>query len=252
MFSVLNMPDINIMMLCTIFTMAVIYSSVGHGGASGYLAAMVLWGLAPETMRPAALTMNIVVTAWLLLRFNRFNLFPHKLFWPLVVTSMPFAFLGGIVKIDAFSYQILVAILLIVAACRMLFISKQKELSQHPKIVVALIAGAILGFSAGLTGIGGGIFLSPILLIFGWCTIRESTGIAAGFILLNSVGGLAGYLMSNQNWPPETNWLIPMAFIGCLIGAEVASHKASMLVLRKILSVVLIMAGFKMAYTAII
>lgn len=243
--------DFSYFLLAAIMLMAVLYSSVGHGGASGYLAAMALWGLAPEQMRPAALLMNIVVTCWLLYRFKPHQLMPYKLFWPLVLASTPMAFVAGMLTIDAIVYRLLVGALLLVAAVRMLLIPAQAAERSKPDIKVVLLVGAVLGFAAGLTGIGGGVFLSPILLIFGWCSMRESTAVAAGFILLNSLAGLAGYLLSGQVWPLGTGWLLLAAFLGCLLGAELASHRASSLTLQKLLAVVLVIASGKMLVTAL-
>jgi uncharacterized membrane protein YfcA len=238
-------------LLMAIGLMAVLYSSVGHGGASGYLAAMALWGLLPEEMRPATLLMNIVVTSWLLFRFQPYKLMPYKLFWPLVIASTPLAFVGGLIKIDAEAYRLLVGVMLLLAAVRMLMINKAAESTHQPTMIVVLLVGAILGFSAGLTGIGGGVFLSPILLIFGWCTIRQSTAVAAGFILLNSIGGLAGYIVSDQSWPMGAGWLVIAALAGCLFGGELAAHRASSLTLQKLLAAVLAIAAVKMVVTAL-
>jgi len=238
-------------LLMAIGLMAVLYSSVGHGGASGYLAAMALWGLLPEEMRPAALLMNIVVTSWLLFRFQPYKLMPYKLFWPLVIASTPLAFIGGVIKIDAEAYRLLVGVMLLLAAVRMLMINKAAESIQQPTMIAVLLVGAILGFSAGLTGIGGGVFLSPILLIFGWCSIRQSTAVAAGFILLNSIGGLAGYIVSDQSWPMGAGWLVIAALAGCLFGGELAAHRASSLTLQKLLAAVLAIAAVKMVVTAL-
>jgi len=242
--------DYSYWLLAAIALMAVLYSSVGHGGASGYLAAMALWGLAPQEMRPAALVMNIVVTCWLLYRFQPYKLMPYRLFWPLVLASTPAAFVGGLWVIDVLGYRLLVGLLLGLAAIRMLVSNKVTEEIQLPALGLVLVVGGLLGFSAGLTGIGGGVFLSPILLIFGWCTVRQSTAVAAGFILLNSVAGLAGYIVSEQPWPLGTGWLMLAAFVGCLLGAELASHRASSMALRKLLAAVLIIASGKMVYSA--
>ncbi len=237
-------------LLAAIGLMAVLYASVGHGGASGYLAAMALWGLAPEEMRPAALAMNIVVTSWLLYRFQPYKLMPYKLFWPLVIVSTPAAFIGGLWKIDSHSYHLLVGVLMTLAALRMVITAKPIENIALPSHWLLLTVGVLLGFSAGLSGIGGGVFLSPILLIFGWCTVRQSTAVAAGFILLNSIGGLAGYGVSGQPWPPGTGWLMIAAFAGCLLGAEIASHRGTPVTLRKLLAAVLMIAAAKMIYSA--
>lgn len=239
-------------LLAAVLLMAVLYSSVGHGGASGYLAAMALWGLAPDEMRPAALLMNILVTGWLLYRFQPYKLMPRGLFWPLVIASTPLAFIGGMVQIDASAYRVLVALLLLAAALRMLIATPGSRASNRPRLAIVVLVGACLGFAAGLTGIGGGVFLSPILLIFGWCSMRQSTAVAAGFILLNSVGGLAGYLVSDQSWPMGTGWLLLPAFVGCLLGAELASSRASSLLLQRLLAAVLAIASAKMLYTALL
>ena len=239
-------------LLLAILAMAVLYSSVGHGGASGYLAAMALWGLAPETMRPAALLMNIIVTCWLLYRFKPYQMMPYRLFWPLVLASAPMAFVGGMVTIDALAYRLLVGSLLLFAASRMLVVTNVARHIQPPPLWLILLVGACLGFVSGLTGIGGGVFLSPIVLIFGWCTMRQSAAVAAGFILLNSLGGLSGYLVSDQSWPVGTGWLLIAAFIGCLAGAELASNRASSIALQKLLALVLAIASIKMIYTALV
>jgi uncharacterized protein len=237
-------------LLAAIALMAVLYSSVGHGGASGYLAAMALWGLAPEEMRPAALSMNIVVTSWLLYRFQPYKLMPYKLFWPLVIVSTPAAFIGGLWEIDAFSYHLLVGLLMALAALRMIVSSRPVETVTLPPQWLLLTVGILLGFSAGMTGIGGGVFLSPILLICGWCTVRQSAAVAAGFILLNSIAGLAGYMTSGQSWPLGSGWLMLAALGGCLLGAEIASHRGAPITLRKLLAGVLIIAAGKMILTA--
>ena len=147
--------DYSYWLLAAIALMAVLYSSVGHGGASGYLAAMALWGLAPQEMRPAALVMNIVVTCWLLYRFQPYKLMPYRLLWPLVLASTPAAFVGGLWVVDVLSYHLLVGLLLSLAAIRMLVSNKVTEEIQLPALGLVLLVGGLLGFSAGLTGIGG-------------------------------------------------------------------------------------------------
>ena len=145
----------------------------------------------------------------------------------------------GMISVDATVYRLLVGGLLLFAALRMLMVNREAAVIEQPQLGIALLLGAVLGFASGLTGIGGGVFLSPILLIFGWCSMRQSTAVAAGFILLNSIGGLAGYLVSDQAWPLGTGWLLLAAFIGCLAGAELASHRASSMTLQKLLALVL-------------
>ena len=174
--------------------------------------------------------------------------------WPTVFPGGDDPTLYGHVDFEpkgSFEDRILVGAMLFLAAVRMLMISKAADVTRQPDLIVIVLVGAILGFSAGLTGIGGGVFLSPILLIFGWCTIRQSTAVAAGFILLNSIGGLAGYIASDQSWPMGAGWLVIAAFVGCLFGGELASHRASSLTLQKLLAAVLAIAAVKMVYTAL-
>jgi len=241
------------LLLGAIFALAILYSSVGHGGASGYIAAMALWGLSPQELRPAVLTMNVVVTGWVLLRMRPFKLLPHKLFWPLVCASMPMAFVGGFWKISASAYYLILGVLLLVAGLRLLFpVNKATQNTEQPNMLLVIFVGAILGLSAGLSGIGGGVFLSPILVFLGWCSVRQCGAVAAGFILLNSVSGLAGFLTTHSYSPTGLGWLLLAAFAGCLIGSEMATHRSREETLLKLLSAVLVIAGVKMAYVALI
>ncbi len=233
-------------LLFTIVLLAVLYASVGHGGASGYLAAMALWGLAPEQMRPAALVMNVVVTCWLLYRFKPRRLMPTGLFWPLVLASTPMAFVGGALHVDADAYRLLLGGLLLLAAGRMLVRPLAAVAETQPNCYLVVALGALLGFAAGLTGIGGGVYLSPILVLTGWCSIRASAVLAAGFILLNSLAGLGGYWLSAQVWPTGSGWLVLAALAGSLIGAELATHRASSRALQLLLALVLAVAALKM------
>ncbi len=133
-------------LLAAIALMAILYSSVGHGGASGYLAAMALWGLTPEEMRPAALVMNIVVTTWLLTRFQPYKLMPYRLFWPLVIASTPLPFVGGLVSIGAESYRLMLGVVLVLAAVRMLMIPKATPATNEPALLTIVLVGGSLGF----------------------------------------------------------------------------------------------------------
>ena len=236
------------LLLAAIASMAILYSSVGHGGASGYLGAMLLWGLSAAEMRPAALLMNITVTLWILTRLRNFVSARHEIFWPLVIASAPMAFVGGGIDIDGVTYKYLVAATLIAAAIRLLTEAEQRPKVARPSSNIVFLVGGGLGFLAGISGIGGGVFLSPILIICGWCSTRESTLIAAGFILLNSVSGLAGYMHSGHAFPVGTSWLVLAAFVGSVLGSELAAKRASSEALKKILSIVLLVAAVKMGY----
>lgn len=231
-----------------ILFMAVLYSSVGHGGASGYVAAMALFSLPADIMRPTALMMNIVVTLWLLTRLNEHRTWAIKTFWPLVAISAPAAFVGGLLPLSNKDYLLLVALLLVLSGMRMLFQSPQVLVSKPVARHWLLLAGGLLGLLSGMTGVGGGIFLSPVLLIWGWATMRQSTVVAALFILVNSCFGLAGYFVSHTADNLEYTGLIPLALIGAFIGAELARQWTTPQVLQRLLGIVLMIASAKIIH----
>lgn len=210
-----------LLLLClAIAGAAALYSSVGHGGASAYIALMALWGLAPDEVRPAALVLNILVAglgAWRYLRAGRFD---WRVFWPFAVAAIPAAFLAGRLDVPEHIYRPLLAAALAVAAFRYLLwpqIDAVKS-SAPPSAAIALPTGAALGALAGLTGIGGGVYLSPLLVFAGWADPQRATGIAACFIVVNSVAGLAGRVSSLASLPSYLPWLALAAIIGALIG----------------------------------
>ena len=236
--------------LSCIAVAAILYSSVGHGGASGYLAVMALFGLDPALMKPAVLTMNIFVTILILSRLSRAGHFNWRLFTPFVIASIPMAFVGGAYTIDSGAYRIIVGLALLLAMWRMLVVVENDDNIKMPKIWVALPVGGILGFISGLTGVGGGIFLSPLLLLFNWTNMRGSAAIAAAFILVNSIAGIAGYATTTSQWPVGIPVLVVTALAGGLIGSEFCLRKLAPNQLRKVLAVVLAIAGVKMIATA--
>ena len=184
------------------FATAVLYSSVGNAGASGYLAAMTLAGMAPEVMRSTALLLNIIVALITTLRFYRAGYFSWPLFWPFTVASVPFAFLGGALSLPGTLYRVVVGIVLLFAAYRLFWYADQgKPSTRAVPLLPALLWGAGLGLVSGLTGIGGGIFLSPLLLMMGWAEPRQSAGVSVAFVLVNSVAGLCGETMSVHALP---------------------------------------------------
>src|ERR1700686_1830607 len=186
------------------FVGAALYASVGHGGASSYLAVMGLFSLAPSVMKPTALALNILVAGVATFKFYRAGLFRWGLFWPFAVASIPAAFVGGAVMLPARWYKIVVGVVLLYAAVWM-FMSAMRPISKEthpPPLWAALIAGLAIGFLSGLTGVGGGIFLSPLLLRMGWAETRATSGVAAPFILVNSIAGLLGHIASVSKLPP--------------------------------------------------
>lgn len=233
-----------------IFAAAMLYSSVGHAGASGYLAAMALFGLAPAVMKPTALSLNILVAAIAFVTFYRAGCFSWRIFFPFAAGSVPFAFLGGSLTLPAHVYKVIVGIILFYAAVR-LFLSTRREqppVKPAPRSA-ALLLGIGIGFLSGLTGVGGGIFLSPLLLMMGWADPRTTAAVSAGFILVNSAAGLLGHYSSVANLPAEIPAWAAAAGAGGFIGARYGSTRFSGPTIRRILSAVLVIAGLKMMFT---
>jgi uncharacterized protein len=231
-----------------IFLAALLFSSVGHGGASAYLATFALIGMAPSSMRPAALCLNVLVASITLYKFYRVRAFDWALFWPIAIASVPAAFLGGQMTLPNPLYKTLVGACLIYAAYT-IFVQANKvddvEVQPVTKPVQLALGGA-LGFLAGLTGVGGGIFLSPVLLFFKWAKTKVISGVAAAFILVNSISGLLGFLSQSPKLPSGLVYWALAAVLGGLIGAEYGSKKLANPVIRQLLALVLVFAGVKM------
>jgi len=232
-----------------ILVMAILYSSVGHGGASGYIAILALFSLAPAAFKPTALVLNILVSAIATFYFSRAGHFSWHLFWPFAATSIPFSFLGGSLSLPTHVYQPIVGIVLLASACR-LFPRKDSEDTEmrRPSITAALVVGAALGFLSGLTGVGGGIFLSPLLLLLGWARVKEVSAVAALFILVNSIAGLLGHIGSLQEMPRYVPILAVAALAGGITGSFFGSSRIPASGIVRALSVVLIIAGFKLLF----
>lgn len=226
---------------------ALAYSAVGHAGASGYLAVMALLGTAPATMRPTALLLNLVVATIGTIQFARAGHFRWSLFWPFALTSIPAAFLGGRLVLSESSYGVLVGGVLLFSALRLLLAgTPDEQATRPPQIGVALVTGAMLGFLSGLTGVGGGIFLSPLLLLAGWADLRTTAATSVAFILVNSTAGLAGQLPIGDVWPPNLGYWIGAVVVGGGIGSTLGSRRLPLAVLRWVLAAVLVVAGAKL------
>jgi hypothetical protein len=230
-----------------ILVMAILYSSVGHGGASGYIAILALFSLAPAAFKPTALVLNILVSAVATIYFSRAGHFSWHLFWPFAATSIPFSFLGGYLSLPTHLIQPVVGIVLLASACR-LFPRKDCGTTDalRPSITVALAVGAALGFLSGLTGVGGGVFLSPLLLLLKWGRVKEVSAVAALFILVNSIAGLLGHVSSLQAMPRYIPVLAVAALAGGITGSFFGSTRIPASGIFRALSVVLIIAGFKL------
>jgi len=226
------------------------YASVGHGGASAYIAALALAGVAPAEMRPIALLLNILVSAIATHKFQRAGHFRWRLFWPFAAVSIPLAFAGGAITLSGHVYRILVGAVLVYAAWqlwRSARIGDEMREVREPPLGRAMAIGAALGFLAGLTGVGGGIFLSPVLLMLGWAGTKQTSAVAAPFILVNSIAGLAGAFTMKSASLPGYIWILGVAvLIGGWVGAEYGSRRFANPLVRRILAVVLASAGAKM------
>ena len=237
-----------VLLTLLIFTAALLYASVGHGGASGYLAAMALFDLAPEVMKPTALVLNLFVAGVGTIRYTRAGCFSWSIFWPFAALSIPCAFLGGMWKLPVSVYKIILGLVLLFAAWRLAVRQSAHVPSTQKSIVLpaALALGAAIGLLSGLTGVGGGIFLSPLLLLLGWADVRKTAGVSAAFILVNSAAGLLGHWKSVKSLPGEILWWAPAALLGGLAGAELGSRRLTPLTMRRMLAAVLVVAGLKM------
>ena len=244
----LGVPLMAFGLTALLFCAATLYSAVGHAGASGYLAAMALFGVSPAVMKPAALCLNILVSSMVTLRFARAGLLPWRQLWPFALGSVPLAFFGGTVQLTAHIYRPLLGCILVITAVRMLVAGDTKgdRNPQPPPLWLALATGAGIGLLAGLTGTGGGIFLSPLLLLAGWATTRQAAGLAAAFIWLNSVAGLAGTMATVGQIPADIVWWAAAVIAGGMVGSELATKRLPPDKLRKVLAVVLAIAGIKL------
>lgn len=242
----------DIILAALILVAALLYSSVGHGGASGYLAGMALMGTSPVVMKPAALTLNILVAIVATAKYYRAGAFSWHLFWPFALASIPFAYLGGSLALPDQIYKPIVGAVLIYSAWRSFRSAHRpvKVAGVRPHLSLLFLAGAALGFLSGLTGVGGGIFLSPLLLFFQWAEVKVISGIAAAFILVNSVAGLLGVITVSPELPSALPYWAVAAVAGGLVGAEYGSKRLGNPTIQKLLALVLVVAGTKMIATA--
>jgi uncharacterized membrane protein YfcA len=249
----MNTSDV-ILLSLLILIAAALYSSVGHAGASGYLAAMALFGLAPATMKPTALCLNVLVATIATLRFRRAGCFHWPLFWPFAVASIPLAFVGGAVTLPNTIYKQIVGLTLLYAAVRLFLFTRAKAeeaattTTRTAPLAPSMLWGGLIGLLSGLTGVGGGIFLSPLLLLMNWADTRRTAGVSAAFILVNSIAGLLGNLTNLQALPPALPYFALAAIGGGIIGSEFGSRRLASVTLRRLLAVVLVVAGAKMIF----
>ena len=231
-----------------IAVVAFLYSSVGHAGASGYIAVLTLAGFAATTVKPVALVLNVVVAVIGTIQFARAGHFSWPLFWPFALLSVPAAALGGYLHLPAHYLKLLLGAVLLFSAARLFLRKGDPEETRPPARGIALAAGAGIGLLSGLTGVGGGVFLSPIIVLMAWATVREAAAPTAAFILVNSIAGLLGVLSRRPELPEALPWWIAAVIAGGLIGSTLGARRFGTATMRRLLAAVLVVAGLKMIF----
>ena len=238
--------ETQIFTIVAIFFVAILYSSVGHGGASGYLAVMAFLAVAPEVTRPTALVLNLFVALIGTVQFYRAGHFSWRLFWPFAITSVPSAFIGGMIKLPTNVYKIVLGLALLIAAFRLAWNFSSKAETELPRIWLAMALGAFIGLLSGLAGVGGGVFLTPVLLLMNWSETKTAAGVSALFIFVNSSAALAGNYEQVSVLPTAAWFWIVAAVIGGIIGSTLGAKRFDSLTLRRVLATVLLVAAVKL------
>lgn len=229
---------------------AFMYASVGHGGASGYLAMMTLFSFPPEVMKPTALLLNLFIAGIAFFHFYRAGFFNRKLFLAFAIGSIPLSFLGGMITVDTKIYKVILGVLLLFAILRMLHVfGKESETIRKVKLHEGIIVGASIGFFSGLIGIGGGIILTPVILLMRWGKMKEAAAVSALFIWVNSASGLFGQFTTGIQLDANAWLFVVLALIGGFFGAYFGAKKLNNSILRYILAFVLVLASVKLILT---
>ncbi|HZV43229.1 MAG TPA: sulfite exporter TauE/SafE family protein [Saprospiraceae bacterium] len=246
----MNFEFIDLLFLILLLVVALLYSAVGHGGASGYIALMTIWGIEVATVRSTALVLNGFVSLIAFIQYYRQGHFKWSLTFPFLITSVPFAFLGAMIAIDSALYKKILGVILIISVIRLLVSFHQKEGPlREMNLWLAMLAGAAIGFLSGMIGIGGGIILSPLILLAGWAGIKNTSATSALFIFINSIAGLAGVWMKDQfSFSSQTVIWVGVAIAGALAGAYWGSRLAAVKQMRYILALVLAIASYKLVF----
>ena len=242
--------ELNVLFLLLLFVVAFLYASVGHGGASGYLALMALFNFAPPVMKSSALLLNIFVSFIAFAQYYRGGYFKWKLFLPFAIASVPAAFIGASVEVDVIIYKKVLGVILIFPIIRLFgFLNTESEETKEVNIIVALIVGAVIGFLSGMLGIGGGIILSPVILLLHYANMKQTASVSALFIFVNSITGLTSLLSKGIKIDTMVYiWLI-IAIAGGLLGAYFGSKKWNNTLLKRVLAIVLCIASFKLIFS---
>ena len=242
--------DISIEFLFCLFVVGFVYASVGHGGASGYLATMALFGIAPVLMKPSALLLNLFVSTISFIQFYRAGYFRWEKFWPFAVASVPLAFIGAKIPLSDTLYRQLLAVCLLLVIVRLLWTVRQREDEPKPvPLAAGLLSGGVIGLLSGMLGIGGGIILSPIMLLFRWARLKEVAATSALFIFVNSLSGLFGLVSKGYSPDPAVYGWIAAAFAGGVLGGYFGSHRFAVPTLRYLLALGVGLACVKLIFT---
>jgi uncharacterized membrane protein YfcA len=229
-----------------LFAVAFLYSSVGHAGASGYIAVMGIVGMAAVVIRPTSLALNIIVGSIAAIQFARAGHFRWALFWPFALPAVPLAFFGGALRISNQTLELILGGFLVVSAILFWIKTKEREDIHAPQLPVALISGAVIGVLAGMTGTGGGIFLTPLLLFAGWSNAKNASAVSAAFILCNSLSGLGGFLWRGGDFP-SVAWPLALAVVvGGLLGSTLGAKRFNTPTVKRLLGAVLLIASWKL------
>jgi uncharacterized membrane protein YfcA len=241
------MTELPYAFMCLLPIVAFLYASIGHGGASGYLALMAIFSLEPKIMKATALLLNLFVAGIAFYQYHRAGHFNKKLFVPFALTSIPLAFLGGTINIDAAIYKKILGVFLVFAILKMLGIFGKKPAGiENFKTWQGIFVGGSIGFFSGLIGIGGGIVLTPIILLFRWGEIKEAAAVSALFIWVNSAAGLTGQFFSGVTIPWEASLWVAIALVGGFFGSCYGSKKFNNRALKYTLAFVLVIASAKL------
>ena len=227
-----------------------LYASVGHGGASGYLALMACFSFAPDVMRPTALILNLFVSAIAFIQYYKSGYFQWKLFWPFAITSIPAAFIGGVIQVDENIYKKILAVLLLFSVVKLIgFNTPSVTVRKKQNLIASLILGLIIGFFSGMIGIGGGIILSPLILLLHWADMKQTAAVSALFIFVNSLAGLSGSIIHGININSTMGLMLAIALVGGFAGSYSGAKKFNTVKLKFLLAIVLMIASAKLIFT---
>ncbi len=241
-------PDHLVYMAVCIGIVAFLYSAVGHAGASGYIAVLTLFSMAPAAIKPTALILNILVACIGTVQFWRAGHFSWRLFWPFAILSIPCAFLGGYLNLPAHIFKLLIGVVLLLSALKFIIDPKEKSAIQPPSRPVSCGVGAGLGLLAGCTGTGGGIFLTPLVILMGWARTKTASAVSALFILANSISGLAGNLSATKYFPTFAWSFVATALVCGTAGSYLGSRSFSPVIIKRLLAIILTIAGVKLLF----